>query len=487
MTADAVDLHQRWVFPGFHDCHMHGYMSGYKTNPKKYLKNPRSIAALKSVLTDLLAESPGTGWYVGYGWDDEVMGKTPNRFDLDAVVNDRPVMLSRTCCHIAVVNSRALELSGISAADDDDFEKFPPGHEHAGELTGILKEFEQQQRVNDVIPEDTVQMVKDDILSTLRACLQHGITSVHVQDGGCWNAYEQLARDDLLPINVHLAPSCLDMDTDNFPARPVKKMGRRLKCDTVKVFIDGALRSRTAALSVPYINTDVEGNTGMLQCSEEKLEQQIGEINRRGFRLEIHTIGDRAADVALTCLERCAVPPSMRPIFVHCQIVREDQVARLLERGVVSSVQPSFAPHDFNFVRSHLPDELRPLAYAWKSLMRRGFPLGGSSDSPVEDVDPLRGVHDAVFRETEEGEVFAVEERLGFDEAMELYTSKSAFVDGVEGSKGRLERGYDADFVVLDTPLGDGGVPSDLADFPRLILESKVNEVYIDGCLAFRQ
>ena len=323
----VVDVDKCWLFPGFHDCHMHGDLCGMKTNPLKFLNHPKSIEELQKNLAKMVGGPEMKGkWMKGYGWDDEVMDRQPNRFDIDQVCSDRPIILYRTCYHVLVANSKALETCKVPP--DHGLDVFPQGHANEGELTGILKEYQQHALVTKHMPEETAEEKKADITATLNELVKRGVTSVHVQDAGCWPHYKELAENDQLPINCYLAPSFKDQDIEgNFPDEPVKKLGK-LQCDTVKVFIDGALRAQTAALSLPYVNTGKEGNLGMLQYTEEELYEFIDRINSKGFRLEIHTIGDRAAEVALNCLEKANVPPEMRPIFVHCQILRDDLIER---------------------------------------------------------------------------------------------------------------------------------------------------------------
>jgi len=482
----VVDVENNWVFPGLHDCHMHGDLCGLKTNPLKFLKHPKSIREFKENLAKMVGGPEKHGqWLKGYGWDDEIMDRYPNKFDIDQVCSDRPIILYRICYHILVANSKALEICKVMP--DGVLEVFPDGHEHAGQLTGVLKEYQQHALVTKHMPEETSEEKQGDIMATLNELVKCGVTSVHVQDAGCWPHYKYLAEENKLPINCYLAPSFKDQDIEgNFPDKPVKRLGK-LQCDTVKVFIDGALRAQTAALSLPYVNTDKENNLGMLQYTEEELLGFIDRINRRGFRLEIHTIGDRAADVALNCLEKAGVPPQMRPIFVHCQILRDDLIDRMVKQGACTSIQPSFAPSDYSFVKNHLPQHLQKYAYTWKTFAERGVRIGGSSDAPVEDINPLTGIYDVIFRKTAEGEVFNADECFTFDEAVELYTTKSAYVDGVESFRGKIERGFDADLVVMETPIDENtGIPVNLNERPELLKMTKVQMTYVKGELAYQ-
>ena len=233
-ATKVVDAENCWVFPGFHDCHMHGDLCGLKTNPLKFLDHPETVDGLQKKLAAMVGGEEMAGkWMKGYGWDDEVMDRQPNRFDIDQVCSSRPIILYRTCYHVLVANSKALEICGLEP--DGELDVFPEGHAHEGELTGVLKEYQQHALVTKHMPEMTAEEKKADIMATLNELVKCGVTSVHVQDAGCWPHYKELAENDELPINCYLAPSFKDQDIEgNFPDAPVKKLGK-LQCDTVKV------------------------------------------------------------------------------------------------------------------------------------------------------------------------------------------------------------------------------------------------------------
>jgi hypothetical protein len=248
-----------------------------------------------------------------------------------------------------------------------------------------------------------------------------------------------------------------------------------LMCDRVKLFADGALGVGTAALSLPYINDP--SNSGMLLLSQEQLTSYVQEATSSGYRVEIHAIGDRAADVALTALEQAKVAAEKRPLLIHCQVLRSDLIDRMQRLGAIASIQPQFVTTDSRWLSEHLHPQLMQFAYAWKSLLDKGIVCAGSSDAPGESPKPLIGIYDAIYRpvgeRTEQNrQQFKPEECLTVRQAIDLYTLGGAYAAMQEHRLGRLLPGYQADFIVLD---------KDVCSRPRDLLTAKVLQVWIAG------
>ena len=191
----------------------------------------------------------------------------------------------------------------------------------------------------------------------------------------------------------------------------------------------------------------------MLIQSDDSLAEKIGDAHGRGYRLEVHAIGDRAAESVLRGLESHSVPASARPIITHCQLLGADLIRRMAEGGVIANIQPSFVVTDAPFARRRLDAQTQEHAYVWKTLLASGVRCAGGSDAPVESPRPLLGMHDAIFRRAHGAPLEAAykpEQCLSFSEALALYTVGAAFADGAESTRGKIAAGMAADLVVLD-------------------------------------
>ena len=483
-----IDMKKQWIFPGFHDSHLHVGMTGAYFNEKVNLCLPKSVTEFKARLKKLIGYLSSNAWLIGYGWDQHMMDRMPTVEDLDEVSPDNPVVLFRVCHHICIVNSLVLSKLNITEQmlSEDFIGKYNSNHKKAGQPNGLLLEDNGVKLAMDIMPEIDSEQKKENILTALNKCLKEGLTSVHTCEDNHWNEYVSLAKDSLLPIHCYYSPYPSNFGSTNCPTNPNEHY-KNLSSDIVKVFMDGALGSQTAALSLPYLKKGSDGseNYGILQKSQGEFMELFYKINSAGFRFEIHVIGDKAAEVALNLLESCKVSSDRRPIFVHCQILREDLLDRMLQLGVVPTIQPSFVPTDSAWVKNVLPLQLHDCIYPWKTLLNKGIKCGGSSDSPVETTNPLQGIYDAIFRLSPDGSVFLPGECLSFKEAISLYTTGSAYADFVEHQKGQLEIGFQADIVVLDVPLLDNGTPADLPNNPEILKETKIKEVWVKGKQAY--
>ncbi|XP_026694770.2 putative amidohydrolase YtcJ [Ciona intestinalis] len=485
-TGDVRDVKGRWILPGFHDSHIHASWHGKLLRSKWNLKFPKTVKELQLRLKDAIDGDDSKGWIEGFNWDHEFMDRIPTKEDIDEVIPDRPVFLNRVGFHIIVANSKALEVANITNdiedPDNGHLDRYPVGHNLAGQLTGVLREDGGVQLVTDVVPPESSEEKKKNILAGLDDCLKYGITSVHSIERKHWNEYAELARDGLLPIACYIAPWYTDMGSANFP-KSLDESYKNLSCDCIKVFLDGALGTNTAAISKPYLSLlDGKENYGVVLQNREQLVKILQMIDDKGYRPEMHVIGDRAVDIALDSLEKVKVSPNKRPVFVHCQILRHDLLNRMRTCGVTPTLQPSFVVTDSVWIRDKLPPALFECIYPWKTLMDNGIVCGGSSDGPVESINPMHGMFDAIFRtDQKSNSPFIPSECLTFEEALNLYTTGSAYVDKVETFKGKIAEGFQADLVVLDVPLDSDGVPLNLPENPQVLKDVKISEVWVAG------
>lgn len=304
----------------------------------------------------------------------------------------------------------------------------------------------------------------------------------------------------MLPLRVFLT-----INHDEFEANSSRPLppsfsspASLLSCGRIKLYSDGSLGAETAALRSPYVGTT---NTGILIHTPEALKSKISSAHKAGFQLEVHAIGDRALETVLDALEGAEVPSEVRPVITHCQVMGEDLMVRMAKQGVVANIQPSFVGTDCKWVQERLLSEVQKVSYCWKSLGEGGVVCAGGSDAPVEDCRPLGGIYDAMHRvshaskprprgvggEEEEGgredEAFLPEECLSFSEALRLYTIGGAYACYAERELGRIAKGYQADFVVVDRDVtGPRGKDNRYA-----LLDAVVEQVWVGGVCRFEK
>eukprot|EP00736_Rhodelphis_marinus_P012565 Rmarinus@m.22402 len=238
----------------------------------------------------------------------------------------------------------------------------------------------------------------------------------------------------------------------------------------IKIFLDGSIGAKTAAVRAPYPGTC---DHGILCLTPKEMTERCRNVKSAGHRLEVHVIGDRAAEVALDSLREAGVAPDERPVLVHCQVLGPDLLGRMVSQNAIASVQPSFVPTDSPGIKERIPEETIPYSYCWKTMIERGIVVAGSSDGPIESFSPLRGMYDAVFRD-HGGPLDQHGQRLSFAEALSIYTRSPAYAVKLESSLGEISAGWLADFVVLD---------KDVSIDPRLLLEAQVDQTWVGGIL----
>jgi hypothetical protein len=460
---DCIDMDQQTILPGLMDAHLHVFNVGWQTKTLN-LNGIRSISEIQKKLKDFASSKED--WIVGRGWDQDLF--EDKRFitkeDIDKTIPDQPVRLSRVCGHIVVVNSCALEILGITQDTED-----PDGGEierdKDGYPTGVLKE----KAVDLVSPLIIVERNKrkEMIAIGLKKCLDFGLTAVQTNDEEAWTIYKELQDEEKVPIRVYLTPYHNEIGGKETP-NPRTREGL-LYCDRVKLLVDGSLGAHTAALREPYADTD---ETGITIYTQTKLNKLVAEAKNAGYRVEIHAIGDLAAEMAINAFE--VNNDNDRPILTHAQILGEDLIKKMKNLNIIANIQPTFIITDGKWADTLLgiDSERRKYSYAWKTMMDAGIHVSGGSDAPVESSNPLLGMYSAIFREVNNGTIWREEERLTFEEALFIYTKGAAYTAKEEGRLGDLEPGFEADFIVLK---------EDVISQPELLKDAKVQQVFISG------
>jgi predicted amidohydrolase YtcJ len=468
------DLHGAFVMPGINDAHVHLGNAG-RIKLAVDLTGSTSLAEMLRRVSAAAAAAPPGEWLLGGGWDHTLWdSKTlPTRQDLDAVSAGHPAFFVRVDGHIAVANSAALALSGVTNQTPS-----PAGgqldHDGKGDLTGIVREDSGQALIQKHIPAPSHELRRRAIVLALKDAAAHGVTSV--QDNSDWDdflVYQELEREGQLPVRISEWLSFNDpvgVLVAHRSAQPADD--RMLHTGMLKGFMDGSLGSRTAALLSPY--ADDPGNRGLPRYEQARLDAMTKERAAAGFQIGFHAIGDRAVEMALNAFAAANANAGRRDRIEHSQVVDPRDIPRYKAMGIIASMQPSHLLTDMHWAPARLGPQRSRYAYAWKAFLEAGVPLAFGTDYPVEPITPFRGIYAGVTRRDEAGtDSYFPQDRLTIDEVLLAYTQGSAYAEFAEGFKGKLVPGYVADFVVLDR---------DLTKVPATeILKTKVLRTVVDG------
>jgi hypothetical protein len=468
------DLHGAFVMPGINDAHVHLAEAG-RIKLAVDLTGSTSLAEMLRRVSAAAAVAPAGEWLLGGGWDHTLWAnKTlPTRQDLDAVSRDHPAIFSRVDGHIAIANSAALALSGVTSQTPS-----PPGgqldHDADGNLTGIVREDSGQDLIRRHIPAPSHELRRRAILLALKDAAQHGVTSL--QDNSDWDdflVYQELEREGQLPVRISewlRFDDPVELLVTHRAAQPAGD--RMLHTGMLKGFMDGSLGSRTAALLSPY--TDEPGNRGLLRYQQARLDAMTKERAAAGFQIGFHAIGDAAVEMALNAFAAANSSAARRDRIEHSQVVEPRDILRYKALGIIASMQPSHLLTDMNWAPARLGPQRSRFAYAWKAFLDAGVPLAFGTDFPVEPITPFRGIYAGVTRSNEAGTgSYFPQDKLAIDQVLLAYTQGSAYAEFAESFKGKLVPGYVADFVVLDRDLTK--VP------PPEILKTQVLRTVVDG------
>lgn len=472
-----IDLDGQTLVPGFNDAHVHIWKLGLLLT-RQVVANKTTAPDIESIIARFhekaAALPPGT-WITGRGYNEAELPERrhPTRADLDTASPDHPIALTRTCGHMIVANSRALELAGITRDTPN-----PPGgfvvHDESGEPTGLLQETAMGLMTR-VIPEPSDDELADAIMAANRHQISLGITSAtdplltpfHLR---VYRAME--ARGDL-KIRVNGLPIRRpDGGTETLPL-PERFISDWLRIDCVKFFADGGLSGATAAISQPYKITD---NNGVLRFETEDLRQLMWEAHEAGFRIGTHAIGDVALDQVIGVYEDLhqRLPNGLRHRIEHLGLPSADHLRRCQALNVIAVPQTVFLPALGASFRRYLPDAYIPCCYPVRAMLDAGLTVALSSDAPVvPDDSPILGMKAALDRLDPNGEPLALDQAITAPEALYGYTMGGAIASGDADNRGSLTPGKWADLVVLS------GDP--LATPAADLLNLHVQQTYIGG------
>jgi predicted amidohydrolase YtcJ len=478
-TTAVVDLAGHFAMPGFNDAHVHLANAGFRRLTVE-LGGVKTLAEFRDRIREhVLAAEPGE-WIVGGGWDQTLwpVHELPTRLDIDAVSTDHPVFLERVDGHIAVANTKALQLAKITIASKD-----PVGgkidRDSTGQATGILRET-AKQAVFAVIPQPTHERRRRALETALQELAEWGITSA--QDNSdygepqvSWDDFkvlEEIERDGKLTARISEWMAFNDQLSNLQTHRAAHPQSdKMLHTGMLKGFMDGSLGSRTAALIEPY--ADDAANFGLPQYDQAKLNQMTKERVDAGFQIGFHAIGDKGVQMALNAFAFAAAS-DLRMRIEHAQVTNPLQVAQFEELKVIASMQPNHLLTDMNWAEARLGPRCAAHSYAWAEFLKQGVTLAFGTDYPVEPITPFRGLYAAVTRKSEDGKKeYYPEQKLNIEQAIAAYTTGSAFAEFAEKEKGTLSPGMLADLVVLDRDITS--IP------PDKILGTKVLRTVVGG------
>jgi len=480
--AVRVDGGARTVLPGLVDAHAHLSGQGYLAVSLDLAGTP-SLADATQAIADYARTHPAARFITGRGWNQVLWdGKAfPTAADIDRVVADRPVWLRRIDGHAGWANSKMLEIAGIDRDTPD-----PVGgkilRDADGNATGVIIDT-AMDLVDAKIPPPTKDEIREAYETAVESLVALGLTGMH--DAGISIAEAEvliaMADDHALDMRVYAMLSDAGENLDAM-GKPLIDYGRgRLDIRAVKLYADGALGSRGAALLAPY--SDDEENRGLAFLTQAQLTSKVAKSNRMGFQVGIHAIGDLGNRQALDAFAEVQgnEPSPLRNRVEHAQVVALEDIPRFAELGVIASMQPIHATSDMNMAEDRVGPDRIAGAYAWRKLLDSGAVIASGSDFPVELPNPFYGLYAAVTRQDRAGEPpggWYPGEALTRAEALHSFTLAAAYAAHAEDRLGSIEPGKWADFIVIDRDYF--AVPAEQIDDIRVL------ETWVGGERVYR-
>jgi predicted amidohydrolase YtcJ len=490
-STKVIDAKGHLVLPGFVDCHIH-FLDGSLSLERVNLEGAKNVAGIQQRLREYAKDHPGAAWVLGRGWNYAMFPSSlPDKKTLDGIFPDRPVFLEGFDGHTYWVNSRALELAGITKDTPNPPNGIIVRDPKTGEATGALKEA-AQALVAKVVPKPT----RDEKLAALRAGIhwanENGLTRVHSagQDFESFDLYDELLHRGELTLRFYISyfldpPELRPQDIDAIENARKKYTGVWLSAGAVKMMLDGVVESHTAAMLDPY--TDDPATKGKLFWDPAKYKAAVAELDKRGLQLFTHAIGDYAIRTALDAYanaERVNHTSGRRPRIEHIETVSSADIPRFGKLGVIASMQPLHSYPDEDTLDVWAPNigpDRASRAWVWKSIANDGGRYAFGSDWPVVTLNPWEGIQTAVTRQTAEGKPeggFVPSQRLTVAEAIRGYTLDAAYAGFREKSEGSLEPGKLADLIIVSQNLFEVD--------PHTINKTKVLTTIVGGRVVFQ-
>ncbi|MBR3694283.1 MAG: amidohydrolase [Erysipelotrichales bacterium] len=478
-TDTVIDLAGKFVCSGFNDSHMHLLSYGNYLMNAQLDKHTDSLQGMLEYLKEFMVEKEihEGEWIKGRGFNQDYFSdenRMPTRHDLDTVSTKHPILISRACGHLLVVNTKALEILGIESDDPN-------------VSNGVFYD-DTMSMVSERMPIPSNEELKKMILAASKSLNSYGITSSQTDDYCVFTnipgikineVYEELNREGLLTVRVNQQANITSLDTlQQFIALGNTTGAGDLmyKIGPLKMLGDGSLGARTASLSVPY--NDDPSTQGMMCFADDFIYQMVLYAHTHGMQAAIHAIGDHCLDVVLNAYEKVLQQyprEEHRHGIVHCQISREEQLQKIIDLNLHIYAQSIFIDYDTHIVYERVGEKLANTSYYWKHLKEHGVHVSNGTDCPVELPDALACMQCAITRESysKPSRPFLPDQAFTVAEALDSYTIMGAYASFEENIKGYVSEGYLADYVILEK--------SPFEVDPHTIKDIQVNSTYLNG------
>ena len=495
-SKELIDLKGKMMIPGMADAHLHLY--AYCQNLTFVdLSKVHNINEMISLMKEKIKNVKKGDWVKGVNFDQSKWkeNRFPTLEEMDSISKDNPIIIKRCCLHAVVANSKALEMASIG-------KNYQAGSGGIVELdkdgmpNGILRE--QSTKVfDDILPDPLkdIEVQKRIMQNVLNDMSSKGITTIHTYAAKIWqynediNIYKNFEKEGKLPLRVTV---CIDelFEPEILTKEKLNNPYRKVQLGAYKIFSDGSMGSRSAALKSPY--SDDPENSGFMLFTQEELNNKILTGYEHGLQPAIHAIGDRALDMTLAAIEHTLKTTKEKGMtdeeqknrlpfrIIHVQMIDDDLLERMKKLPLVLDIQPIFLCTDLHWIEDRIGKERLKGSFALKTMEKAGLIQTGGSDCPVETYEPLKGIYAAVTRQDMEGyptEGFLPEERLSVYEALCMYTKNVPYATGQESVLGTLEIGKFADLTVLEKNL--------FKIDKKEIKDVKVEQTYVAGNCVF--
>ena len=495
-SKELIDLKGKMMIPGMADAHLHLY--AYCQNLTFVdLSKVHNINEMINLMKKKVKNVKKGDWVKGVNFDQSKWkeNRFPTLEEMDSISKDNPIIIKRCCLHAVVANSKALKIAGIG-------KNYQAGSGGIVELdkdsmpNGILRE--QSTKVfDDILPDPLkdIEVQKKIMQDVLNDMSSKGITTIHTYAAKIWqynediNIYKNFEKEGKLPLRVTV---CIDelFEPEILTKEKLNNPYRKVQLGAYKIFSDGSMGSRSAALKKPY--SDDPQNSGFMLFTQEELNNKILTGYEHGLQPAIHAIGDRALDMTLAAIEYTLKTTKEKGMtdeeqknrlpfrIIHVQMIDDDLLKRMKKLPLVLDIQPIFLCTDLHWIEDRIGKERLKGSFALKTMEKAGLIQTGGSDCPVETYEPLKGIYAAVTRQDMEGypiEGFLPEERLSVYEALCMYTKNVPYATGQESVLGTLEIGKFADLTVLEKNL--------FKIDKKEIKDIKVEQTYVAGNCVF--
>ena len=495
-SKELINLKGKMMIPGMADAHLHLY--AYCQNLTFVdLSKVHNINEMINLMKEKIKNVKKGDWVKGVNFDQSKWkeNRFPTLEEMDSISKDNPIIIKRCCLHAVVANSKALEMASIG-------KNYQAGSGGIVELdkdgmpNGILRE--QSTKVfDDILPDPLkdIEVQKRIMQNVLNDMSSKGITTIHTYAAKIWqynediNIYKNFEKEGKLPLRVTV---CIDelFEPEILTKEKLNNPYRKVQLGAYKIFSDGSMGSRSAALKEPY--SDDPKNSGFMLFTQEELNNKILTGYEHGLQPAIHAIGDRALDMTLSAIEYTLKTTKEKGMtdeeqkkrlpfrIIHVQMIDDDLLERMKKLPLVLDIQPIFLCTDLHWIEDRIGKERLKGSFALKTMEKAGLIQTGGSDCPVETYEPLKGIYAAVTRQDMEGyptEGFLPEERLSVYEALCMYTKNVPYATGQESVLGTLEIGKFADLTVLEKNL--------FKIDKKEIKDVKVEQTYVAGNCVF--